>query len=385
MHHAPRRAPRLHAPRLHAPRLPARLAAIPTLLALALCFGAALGQDAPPGTVLAEGFNGPMGVLVDGDRVLVIDSGMGGDATFTMVNPENGQEMQGNYGPSAQVVAVMADGSQQVLAPLPSIFAGVDTPGGSRLAMLDGALYATVGWWAEPSGEPPMELPATVMRIADGQATPVADLWTFESLANPDGFLADTHPYGLAAGPDGMLWVADAGANALFKVDPATGEVSTVAVFDGVPIPFPNPARNGAMETDPVPTGVVVDDDGTAYVSNLPGGPFLPGSARVMRVAPDGTVSEWMGGLTMLTDLRRGPDGALYAVQFAVFGEQGPDPTSGALVRLADGAATPVVEGLVFPTSVDFDADGNAYVTTNGVGAPGSGQLVRLDGVAGGN
>jgi hypothetical protein len=79
-----------------------------------------------------------------------------------------------------------------------------------------------------------------------------------------------------------------------------------VAVFDGVAGPFPNEARGDAMESDPVPTAVVLGEDGAAYVSFLPGFPFIPGSAKVVMVDADGMVSDYATGLTMLTDLRHG-------------------------------------------------------------------------------
>lgn len=41
-----------------------------------------------------------------------------------------------------------------------------------------------------------------------------------------------------------------------------------------------------------------------------------------------------------------------------------------------------MISGLSFPTSVDFNAAGDAYVTINGVGAPGSGEVVMYSGVA---
>lgn len=37
-----------------------------------------------------------------------------------------------------------------------------------------------------------------------------------------------------------------------------------------------------------------------------------------------------------------------------------------------------MVDDLTFPTSIDFNAAGDAYGTTNGVGAPGSGQVIRF-------
>ncbi len=136
------------------------------------------------------------------------------------------------------------------------------------------------------------------------------------------------------------------------------------------------------METDPVPTAVAFDGDGNMYVSLLPGFPFLPGSAKVVKVTADGQVSDYATGLTMITDLRSGPDGQLYAVQMGQFTEQGPVPNSGAILRIKEGGASEaVLSGLSFPTSIDFTTAGDAYVTTNGVGAPGSGELVLFTGV----
>lgn len=56
--------------------------------------------------------------------------------------------------------------------------------------------------------------------------------------------------------------------------------------------------------------------------------------------------------------------------------------SSGAIIRVKAGNASEVVvDGLVFPTSIAFDAAGDAYVTTNGVGAPGSGEVVKFAGL----
>jgi hypothetical protein len=96
-------------------------------------------------------------------------------------------------------------------------------------------------------------------------------------------------------------------------------------------------------------------------------------------VSTDGTVSDYATGLTTLTDLRFGPDGNLYAVQFGRFSQQGPQPNSGAIIRVQAGNASEVVvDGLLFPTSIAFSAAGDAFVTTGGVGAPGSGQVVQF-------
>lgn len=277
---------------------------------------------------------------------------------------------------------IAPDGTLTDVAFLPSVQLPQEASGGSRLALLNGVLYATSGGWVASSGPEPFPKMATVVKVDQGETVVVADTWAFEDAHNPDGFIKESHPYGLAAGPDGMLWVADAGANTLLKVDPLSGEVVLVVTFAGIASPLPNPNRGDAMESDPVPTGIAFDVDGNAYVSLLPGFPFLPGSSKVVKVTPGGEISDFATGLTMVTDLRMGPDGHLYAVQFGEFTEQGPVPMSGAIVRLGSNGSEVVISGLSFPTSIDFNAAGDAYVTINGVGAPGSGEVVMYSGVA---
>lgn len=352
-----------------------------SVLALSLGSFAGLAQAQSEGAVIAEGFNGPQGVLVDPEgNVWVIDSGLGGDTQLQMMDPESGQAITATLGDTARVVKVAPDGTQTVAAALPSLVFGQEAAGGARLALLEGSLYATSGVWQDAAGDTAAPNMAAVVMLEDGQVTEAASTWPLERDTNPDGHVLESHPYGLAAGPDGKLWVTDAGANTLLTVDPTSGQVDLVAVFDGIPGPMANPSRGGAQESDPVPTGITFDQAGNAYVSFLSGVPFAPGSAKVVKVSASGSVSDYAAGLTTLTDLRTGPDGNLYAVQFGLFTEQGPQPGTGAIIRVKAGNASEVVvSGLVFPTSMDFSAAGDAYVTTNGVGAPGSGQVVRFD------
>lgn len=356
---------------------------------------AAPAADAMPGEVptlagevFAEGFNGPMGVLVDpnGD-VWVIDSGIGGDEAVEGLD-FSGQPMTGAMGMTARVVKVSAaDGSQTDVAMLPSLVSGTETEGGSRLALLNGKLYATGAGWhpglIPATAEEPLPLTGGVMEIGeDGTVTQVADLWEIEKAKNPAGGELDNHPYGLGISPDGSaLLIADAGSNALYRFDPADGSTSVVGVFEPIEGVFPNPNYDNQLLRDAVSTGVAVKD-GEIYVGYLTGAPFIPGTAKVVKVDADGAVTDYATGLTMLTDLRAGPDGNLYATQFGVFGEQGPVPNSGAVVRILEGAGSEVVvANLSLPTSIDFSPEGDAYVTINGAGAPGSGQVVKFAGL----
>lgn len=358
------------------------------VFAVAGIAGTAQAQPPLPEGVqpVAGGFNGPQGVLVDpAGNIWVIDSGLGGDNPITVPDMESGEPFESGFGSTAQVVKVTPDGEQTVVATLNSLAASeMEMLGGGRLALLDGTLYATTGgWFGGVESDRPAQMGVVVSIADDGTVTEVADTWALEEADNPDGLILESHPYGIAAGPDGWLYVADAGSNTLLRVDPMSGDIETVAAFtEGFPGGFPNPARNGEVEADPVPTGIVFDDMGNGYVSFLSGAPFIPGSTKVVMITPDGEMSDYATGLTTLTDLTMGPDGNLYAVQFGIFGEQGPDPATGAIVRVKEGEASEVVvNGLPFPTSIDFDDNGNGYVTIFGVGAPGSGQVVRIDGL----
>lgn len=328
-------------------------------------------------TTIASGFNGPQGVLVAPDgSVWVADGGIPGGATMPI---KGGSPVA--LGNNSRIVRVAPDGSQTVQATLPTIAwpSAQDNTGASKVAMLNGQVYATSSIWYEKFDSARQANMAAVVRVGGGAATEAASTWDIENNQNPAGGEKDSHPYGITAGNDGNLYVADAGGNDLLRVNPSTGQVSLVAVFP----PFPNNSGVGPPVSEPVPTGVVANPDGTFFVSTLRGFPFTPGTSKVFKVAGDGTVSDYADGLTSLTDLRRGPDGSLYAIQFAIFGQQGPTPSSGALVRVKPGfTSETVISGLNFPTSVSFNSAGDAYITINGVGAPGSGAVVKYTGVA---
>ena len=130
---------------------------------------------------------------------------------------------------------------------------------------------------------PPLANENAVLRInpQTGAVASVADIGAIEKATNPDGLGIDSNLYGLALATDGNLYVADAGGNALYRVNPAGGQPALVAVFPGIALPpgapVPpggNPARGGRAELDPVPTGVAPNPAGGVYVGNLSGGPF---------------------------------------------------------------------------------------------------------------
>jgi DNA-binding beta-propeller fold protein YncE len=219
-----------------------------------------------------------------------------------------------------------------------------------------------------------------------GAVTTVADLQAYEVANNPDPYLVESNPYGLAFGPDGMLWVNDAAGNDLLEIDPSTGAVSLITTFEGIALPdIPetfNPDRGGAHESDPVPTGIAFAPDGHAFVGFLTGFPFMEGAAKVVHVDHDGEVSDAVTGLTMVVDVEVGPNDDIYATEFGRFSLTTTPPgfqaNSGRVVRsLTNGTLEVIASGLNEPNGIALDkSNGNLYVVTNSNSPAGTGQVL---------
>ena len=332
------------------------------------------------GSVVAQGLNGPQGVYVAADGTIwIADSGIGGPGTFTTPGASGSTEPTTNqYGNTARLVRVSPGGAVTTAAPLLSVLGAEGPEGGSRITELGGKIYITSGHWGANSSIGRLPKASALLRLDAAATTEVADFWAYEAANDPDKQGADSHAYGLAAGPDGKLWVTDAGGNDLLRVDPATGALTLVAAFKNLPNANPGPGMPPSSQA--VPTGIAFLNDGAAYVSLLPGFPFAPGSSKVVRVAGDGSQTDYATGLSMTTDIKTGPDGNLYAVQFGQFGEKGPVPGSGSVVRIkAGGLKETLLTGLNTPTSLAFNQRGDAFVTVGGAGARGTGQVLRWD------
>lgn len=343
-------------------------------------------------TVVASELFNPRYVAVDSDgTVYVTEAGHSGD-TPIFGTPGAGTPVSSEpatmAGTTGQVIKIAPDGTQSVLTTgLPSITFGTEVVGPSGITISNGTIYVAIGGPGPltPSVAP-IENANTVVSIdpATGAFTPVADIGAYEVSNNPDPFAIDSDLYGISAGADGSLYVADAGGNTVYKVNPADGSFAPLAVIPGIPVEgAANPARGGAAETDPVPTSPYAAADGTVYVGLLTGAPFAPGSAKVQTISADGTVSDFVNGLTTVVDVTAAPDGTLYASQLSTNFIGGPMPEPGQVVRLnADGTFTPVANGLFLLNGIAFDSATSFYAvigTTAPADAPASGALVKCD------
>jgi len=210
---------------------------------------------------------------------------------------------------------------------------------------------------------------------ASGKWKIVADILQHEIDQNPGGGAIDSNPFRVLAEPGGRL-VVDAGMNALLRVA-ANGKVKTLAVFP----PIPNPTGFGPPWIESVPTAVARAPDGSLYVGELTGFPFVQGLASVYRVVPGQAPVQLCTGFKAIIDLAMAPDGGLYVVENATGAFPPPPPfapNSGRLSHVAmDCTVTPLLTGLDRPTSVAVGKNGAVYVTNHGV-TPGMGEVLMI-------
>jgi hypothetical protein len=135
----------------------------------------------------------------------------------------------------------------------------------------------------------------------------------------------DSHPYALAVRNDDTAYVADAGMNAVLKVDLDSGRVSTLAVLPPRPVKFSMdiamslgvPACAGIQYAfEPVPTDVEIGPDGWLYVTSLPGGPEGPELGErgaIFKINPwNGDTTVWADDILSPTGLAVADNGDVY-------------------------------------------------------------------------
>ena len=186
----------------------------------------------------------------------------------------------------------------------------------------------------------------------------------------------NSNSYSVAYDGSGNRYVADSGANAVFKVD-TSGSITTFAQF-------PNLANNGPPQVGQqfVPTKILADGAGGFWVSGFSGGPFFAGTARVAHVNASGSITYPFTSLTTIVDVAINPvDGSLYALSFGGFDPVSGQfiPGTGEILKLGSGVATVVLSGLNMPTGMSFTPAGDLYyVEWFGPSGPGDGSLSRL-------
>lgn len=384
------------------------------LVALSLSF-ASLASAQVVTQVVMSGLNSPRGIAIGADGgVYVTEAGTGAAGTGNTAAPSVlALNMQTEfYGATGSVSRLLNGTQSRVISNLPSLAA---TDGSEATGLQDivfdsnGVAYGVIGSPGGPAQRSALNVSANgpgatsgpgdqfgrLVRLNFGGTPSVdflADFVVAEGLLNPDqGNLAtdiNSNPYALTATAGGGFAVVDAGANTLWNVASDLSTVTPLSVFPTKPAPIVGNAQ-------PVPTSVAVGPNGSYFVSQLTGFPFIKGSADIYNVpAGGGAPTTVYSGFTTVLDLAFGPDGNLYVLQLTENGLgpfNGGDPGPGQLIRVdpITGAKT-VLDitvpsgspngGLFFSTGMAFGGDGSLYISNAGISA-GGGQVLRVTGV----
>jgi hypothetical protein len=363
----------------------------------ALCSAAALGVGVPsaaahhggPGKgveVVASGLDNPRGLDLAGDTLVVAESGRGG-AGPCVPGPSGTPVCLGATG-AVTAVDVRHGGQRRLLSGLPSLAGagGAEATGPSDVSFGRKGLYLSIGFGAPGTPAARTELGPGAEHLGqiklltrDGRLQLVADMVPFETTVNPDPGAIESNPNSIDAKGRGIV-VADSGGNDVLKV--RHGAIEVLGLLPPVTetwpagAPFPGgPPAGTPVPADAVPTSVVRSADGTIYVGQLTGVPFVPGNASVWRIVPGHAPEVVASGFSFITDLALGDDGSIYVTQFGTAPFLG---QPGALIRLRpDGTREELAAGrLTSPTGVVLGRHA-AYVSNHGAEA-GTGEVLRI-------
>ena len=289
----------------------------------------------------ASGLAGPLGLALDGKGQLwVTEIGTGNnDGKVSIIQP-NGVK-------------------QVIIEGFPSFFG----PGGAEeivglnhLLVKDGIVYVLHAngllYLADVSNFKPGNAPLQASTLKKEDIGTFVLNYPFEVPAT------ESNPYNLTFGPQGNLYLTDAGANAVIRRTP-TGELSVFATFDDID----NPTPAGPPTIDPVPTSIAYYKE-HFYVTTLTGFPFPTGKARIYSVDLSGKVSLFQEGFTTITDMTFDPYFNPVVVEYAQFTPQGFALNSGRIAVATPEGPTNFVSKLNQPTAIVRIAPVTYYVNS---------------------
>ncbi|MET0765970.1 MAG: ScyD/ScyE family protein [Blastococcus sp.] len=354
--------------------------------------------------VVAEGLDNPRQLNWGSeDTLLVAEAGSGGDTCVTPPGPDSAPLCAGLTG-GITAIEESDDRNATAKRVVDGLFslAGAD---GSFAIGSNGADATDVpGEYVVAEGNIPFfPLPPEITGAPGGETLahllvvgtdgeqfvlPYTDLNAAEEELNPDGAQIESNPYAVLVvdptphGPvaaDGYALVADAAANAVWKIEPDFGAVPEDCVDEECIPPFdltvfaayPTPPDD-EVTPEFVPTSLATDRKGNIYVGGL--GSEQPGAAQVVKYTADGEEIRSWDGFTAITGLAVDESGEhVYVSQ--LFGSDPEAPPTGAPgnvleVDVESGEQSTV--DVPFPAGLAVDDDGNVFVAAYSV-APAEG------------
>ncbi len=321
---------------------------LPSVLIILFIAGCNKAPDLPSAkiTTIASGLQAPMGLETDWKgNIWVAEQGTAhNDGKVVVIVPgasATGKETTMTYDAIINLSSILNALSGEVEGPAHLLFDN------GTLYVLAGDFLYTADVSSLKPGDPPID--ANALQHED-----IGSWVRSQNIVTPN----DSHPYNLIKGPDGKLYIVDAGANAIIK-RMAAGSYSVFAKFPDMP----NPTSVGPPFIQSVPTDIILDG-GNFFVSTLTGFPFLKSQAVIYKVSMAGTVSVYKKGLTTLTGIAPGNFFGYALLHFGSFGATGFDPNTGSLL-LTNGLSTQVVAaGLNMPAGLKQTNHQSWYVTS---------------------
>lgn len=201
----------------------------------------------------------------------------------------------------------------------------------------------------------------------DASTIPSEDIASVISqIPSPNNPEQDSHPYNLTKGPDGDLYITDAGANAIVH----RKGVNNYSILAEIPAvtntSFPG---LGGPTAQSVPTSIWYDGS-NFLVTTLTGFPFNAGQAIIYKVSMSGNLSIYQNGFTMLVDQAPGSYPNHIVVQYASSFNPatGYSPNSGSLLWVNGSTTQLITGGINQPASIKQVNDHTWYVTSLGDG-----------------
>jgi len=314
-----------------------------------LIAGCHKGQDClppPKVTTVVSGLVEPMGLETDwAGNIWVAETGTANnDGKVVVVGPKT--KVKGKE------VSVIYDAVIN-LSSIKNALSG-ETEGPAHLLFNNETLYILAGdflYRANVASFKPGDAPI------DANTLPREDIGSYvraQNIVTPN----DSHPYNLIKGPDGNLYIVDAGANAIIKRKSA-GSYSVFAKFPDIT----NPTSVGPPFIQSVPTGIIFDGSGF-LVSTLTGFPFLEDLSVIYRVSFSGKVSVCQSGFTTLTGITPGNIYGHAVLHYGSFGATGFVPNSGSLLFANGASSSVIVDGLNMPAGIKQIDSQSWYVTS---------------------